>query len=289
MRATGRFGVFSGRASISQASGGTRPLVIAIHGGTYTSAYFDVDGHSLLDQAERNGITAIAIDRYGYGKTPFIDDMSILGQAALLSGALNDVWTQYRADANGVVLIGHSIGAAIALGVAGNPGELPLLGIAVSGIGVRTPAAHSAMWNSLPDLPTVEMPAAVKDQLMFGPPGSFDPAVAAASHATDAPVPKAELIDIVGGWQAQAAAICSSVRVPVHYRQAEQDRLWIVDKDEVEAFARRFSAAPRVDAAMIRNTGHCMELHAVGPALQLQQLGFALQCAVERPSSGDGT
>jgi pimeloyl-ACP methyl ester carboxylesterase len=286
MRSTGQFGIFSGRASIPQAPIGKRPLLIAIHGGTYTSAYFDVDGHSLLDRAERNGITAIAIDRCGYGKTPFIHDMSILGQAAFLSRTLNDLWTQYRGDANGVVLIGHSIGAAIALGVAGNPGDLPLLGIAVSGIGVRTPDEHSAMWNSLPDLPTVEMPAAVKDQLMFGPPGSFDPAVAAASHAADAPVPKAELIDIVGRWQAQAAAVCSSVRVPVHYRQAAQDRLWIVDKDEVEAFARRFSAAPRVDAAMIPNTGHCMELHAVGPALLLQQLGFALQCAVESTSSG---
>jgi pimeloyl-ACP methyl ester carboxylesterase len=286
MSSMGQFGVFSGRASIPQATVGANPLVIAIHGGTYTSAYFDIDGYSLLDRAGRNGIRAIAIDRYGYGKTPFIDDMSILGQAAALSGALNDLWTQYRDNARGVVLVGHSIGAAIALGVANNPGELPLLGVAVSGIGVRTPSAHSAMWNALPDLPTVEMPAAVKDQLMFGPPGSFDPAVAAASHAADAPVPKAELVDIVGGWQAQAAAVCSRVRVPVHYRQAEQDQLWIVDNDEVEAFARRFSAAPNVDAAMIRNTGHCIELHAVGPALQLQQLGFALQCAVEAASPG---
>jgi pimeloyl-ACP methyl ester carboxylesterase len=259
---------------------GPRPLVIAIHGGTYTSAYFDVEGHSLLDRAGTNGIMAIAIDRCGYGKTPFIDDMSILGQADHLSGALNDLWTQYRGDARGVVLIGHSIGAAIALGVAGNPGNLPLLGVAVSGIGVRTPGAHAAMWNSLPDLPTVRMPMPVKDQLMFGPAGSFDPAVAAASHAADAPVPKAELIDIVGGWQQQAAQVCSRVRVPVHYRQAEQDLLWIVDQDEVDAFAHRFLAAPRVDSAMIRNTGHCMDLHAIGPALQLQQLGFALQCAV---------
>lgn len=281
MRAKEQFGDFSGRASMQQATTGAHPLVIAIHGGTYTSAYFDVDAHSLLDRAGRNGIRAIAIDRYGYGNTPFVDDMSILGQATLLSGALNELWNQYRGDARGVVLIGHSIGAAIALGVASNPGQMPLLGIAVSGIGVRTPVQHSQMWNSLPDLPTVEMPAAVKDQLMFGPSGSFDPAVAAASHAADAPVPKAELVDIVGGWQARASEVCSRVQVPVHYRQAEQDLLWIVDQGEVTEFARRFSAAPRVDAAMIRNTGHCMDFHAIGPALQLQQLGFALQCAAD--------
>jgi pimeloyl-ACP methyl ester carboxylesterase len=286
LSSTGQFGAFSGRASLPEPMASPRPLVIAIHGGTYTSAYFDVAGHSLLDRAARNGIMAIAIDRYGYGNTPFIDDMSILGQAARLSGALNVLWTQYRGAARGVVLIGHSIGAAITLGVASSPGELPLLGVAVSGIGVRTPSTHSAMWNSLPDLPTVQMPATVKDQLMFGNPGSFDPAVAAASHAADAPVPKAELVDIVGGWQEQAAAVCSRVRVPVHYRQGEHDRLWIVDQGEVEAFARRFVAAPSVDAAMIRNTGHCMDFHAIGPALQLQQLAFALQCAVATVSSG---
>ena len=276
----GQFGTFTGRASSTEAVEDA-PLVIAIHGGTYTSAYFDVAGHSLLERAGRNGITAIAIDRYGYGGTPFHDDMSILGQAAALREALNDVWEEHRGEAAGVVLLGHSIGAAIALGVASDPGRLPLLGVAVSGIGVQTPGTHSAMWNSLPDLPTVEMPGPVKDQLMFGQAGSFAATMPAASHVANAPVPKAELVDIVGGWQQQAAAVCARIAVPVHYRQGEHDRLWVVDAGEIDAFAARFTASPRVDAAMVRNTGHCMDFHAAGAALHLQQLGFALQCAVE--------
>ena len=69
------------------------------------------------------------------------------------------------------------------------------------------------------------------------------------------------------------------MRVPVHYRQAEHDRLWIVDAGEIDAFAARFTAAPRVDAAMVPDTGHCMDFHTIGAALHLQQLGFALQCA----------
>lgn len=260
---------------------GPRPLVIAIHGGTYTSRYFDIDDHSLLERAGVNGVPAIAIDRYGYGGTPFIEDMSILGQAAALSHGLADVWETHRGNAVGVVLIGHSIGAAIALGIASDPGRLPLLGVAVSGIGMRTPGNHSAMWNALPDLPTVEMPGPVKDQLMFGRAGSFAAAMPAASHPANAPVPKAELVDIVGGWQAQAENVCAKVRVPVHYRQAEHDNLWVVDENEISAFGARFAAAPRVDAAMVRNTGHCMDFHAIGAALHLQQLGFAVQCAVE--------
>ena len=281
MRDQGKFGMFTGRASTPEQIEGPHPLVIAIHGGTYTSAYFDVAGHSLLDRAELNGVPAIAIDRHGYGGTPFADEMTILGQAAALREGLADLWEEHRGDARGVVLIGHSIGAAITLGIASDPGRLPLLGVAVSGIGVRTPGTHSAMWNSLPDLPHVEMPGPIKDQLMFGPAGSFGATMPAASHVAGAPVPKAELVDIVGGWQQRADEVCAKVRVPVHYRQAEHDRLWVVDRQEVDAFAQRFTAAPSVDAAMVANTGHCMDLHSIAPALHLQQLGFALQCAVE--------
>ena len=229
MTDTPRFGPFTGRASSPVANDGPHPLVIAIHGGTYTSSYFDVAGHSLLARAGVNGVPAIALARYGYRGTPVIDDMSILGQAAALRHSLKTVWDEHRGDARGVVLIAHSIGAAMALGVASDPGELPLLGLAVSGIGVRTPGAHGEMWNALPDLPTVEMPGPVKDQLMFGRPGSFAATMPAASHVANAPVPKAELVDIVGGWQRQAADVCAAVRVPVHYRQAEHDQLWVMD------------------------------------------------------------
>ena len=281
MSIEGRFGQFTGRAVTPARVEAGAPLVIAIHGGTYSSRYFDVEGHSLLDRAARNGIPAIAIDRYGYGETPFTDDMSILGQAAALSHALGQVWDEHRDEARGVVLVAHSIGAAIALGVAGRPGDWPLLGVAVSGIGVRTPGSHAEMWNSLPDLPTVNMPVPVKDQLMFGREGSFGAHMPGASHVANTSVPKAELVDIVGGWQAQAAEVCAAITVPVHYRQAEHDALWVVDQGEVDAFAARFPRSPRVDAAMVRDTGHCMDFHTVGAALHLQQLGFALQCAAE--------
>lgn len=285
MREAVTVGPFSGRRTAPGTGEGPHPLVIAIHGGTYSSGYFDVPDHSLLERAERNGVPVIAIDRYGYGDTPFRGDMSILGQAAALRDDLAAVWDEHRGDAVGVVLIGHSIGAAITLGVASDPGRLPLLGVAVSGIGVRTPGTHAAMWNALPDLPSVEMPTPVKDQLMFGQAGSFAAAMPAASHPANTTVPKAELVDIVGGWQQEAAAVCGTVAVPVHYRQAEHDKLWVVDEGEVEAFAARFTAAPPVDAAMVRDTGHCMDFHTIGAALHLQQLGFALQCAVQAPRS----
>ena len=279
-----RIGPFTAQARRAQRPLPGAPLIVAVHGGTYSATYFDVPGYSLLDRAAANGYTAIAVDRPGYGGSRSLadDEMDIAGQGAFLAEALGEVWSSEGGDHRGMFLIGHSIGAAITATIASAPRDLPLIGIALSGIGVRTPAEHGPQWNSLPQTPHVEMPGAVKDQLMFGIDGSFDGAMPAASHVADAPCPRAELIDIVGDWQRRAPAVLATIEVPVHYRQGEHDRLWVVDSDEVARFAAMFTASPRVDAALFRRTGHCIDFHHAGPALQLQQLGFALQCAAER-------
>lgn len=272
----------SGRLRLAPGAAADVPLVIAIHGGTYTSAYFDLPDSSFLARAAANGIPAIAIDRPGYGDSPALppDQMAIADQAAYLVEPLHELWALHG-EGRAVVLIGHSIGGAIAATIAGAPGDLPVAGLAVSGVGLRTPTHHGPMWASLPDEPFVGMPAPVKDAVMFGPAGSYHPSAPEASRAADAPAPKAELIAITGAWQQDVGDVLGRIRAPVHYRQAEHDALWIVSQDEVDGFAAALSQSPRVDAAMVRDTGHCMDLHHVAAAFQLQQLGFALQCGVE--------
>jgi hypothetical protein len=89
------------------------------------------------------------------------------------------------------------------------------------------------------------------------------------------------LVDIVSTWSQNALEVLQQIRVPVHYRQAEVDRLWIVNQEEADHFEMALSRSARGDAAIVRGTGHCMDFHHVGRALQLQQLAFALQCASE--------
>lgn len=269
----------SGRSHRSAAAGA--PLVIAIHGGTYTSAYFDLPGRSLLAAAAANGIPIAAIDRPGYGNSAMLaaDRMDIIGQAAFLTDALSELWERFGLDCLGMVLIGHSIGAAIAATIASAPGRLPLLGLALSGVGLTTAPGDFERWRALPDIPLVAMPSEIKDQVMFGPVGSYDADMPAAGHAANAPAPKAELLAITGAWHLTAKEVLGRIAVPVHYRQAEHDRLWIVDEAEVCGFAAALSAAPMVDARMMLGTGHCIDHHRVGPALNLQQLGFAVECA----------
>lgn len=274
------FGGLSGRSrSPSGGIAADAPLVVAIHGGTYNSAYFDLPGHSLLDRAAAIGIPSLAPDRPGYGAHPPLEDGTIAGQARFLTVALGDAWARHGAGTRGIVLIGHSIGAAIALTIAGEPSALPLIGVAVSGVGLRTPPEHATQWARLPDTSLVDLPAALKDILMFGPTTSYPPSMPAASHAASAPAPRAELIDVVATWHERVRERLGRVTVPVHYRQGEFDHLWIVDQGEVDGFRDALGKAPRVDAALMPGTGHCMDLHRIGGALQTQQLGFALQCA----------
>ena len=54
-----------------------RAVIVAIHGGATSSAYFDCPGHprlSLLRLASSLGYTAIAIERPGYGASALYQD-----------------------------------------------------------------------------------------------------------------------------------------------------------------------------------------------------------------------
>ncbi len=169
---------------------------------------------------------------------------------------MHEAWRRYGDNCRGIVLIGHSIGGAIAARIAAAPGTLPIMGLALSGVGLRTPADHRPMWEALPDAPFAELPAPLKDQVMFGPEGSFAAPMPGASHIADAPALRAELIDIVSHWQDEVRDVLGAIAVPVHYRQGEFDRLWIVDEAEVAGFAAALNRSPRVDAAMMHGTGH---------------------------------
>jgi pimeloyl-ACP methyl ester carboxylesterase len=288
-RFSDRFGelTVSGRKRLVDASvGGTdRPLIIALHGGTYSSAYFDVPGYSLIDRAEALDMSIIALDRPGYGETTPLapQDATIPKNAERLVDVIGDIWERYGHGHSGVFLIGHSIGGAITVSIAARRPSWPLLGIAVSGVGLVTPPESSDHWAALPDIPMIELPAEMKDQVMFGPEWTFSPEMPARSHVADAPVPRAELIDIVSTWHSSVREIASKVQVPVHYRQGEFDRLWITDTEQTDGFGAAFTASPEVDAALYKSAGHCIDFHRLGLAFHLDQLAFALQCAVRPP------
>jgi len=263
------------------------PLIIAVHGGTYTSEYFDIPGFSLLDRAGTLGIPIIAIDRPGYAGSTQVptSDSIILKNAEVLDEVIGELWEAYGAGTSGVFLIGHSIGGAVVTAIAAARPSWPLLGIAISGCLLEVPAETRDAFNHLPDIPYIELPSPMKDGVMFGPEASFEEGMPAASHPSDAPIPRAELIDINNGWIGRVRSVAAEVAVPVLSRQAEFDHLWITDAQQVADFGAAFTASSLVDARIVGGTGHCIDFHRAGAALQLSQLGFALECASQTSRS----
>lgn len=262
------------------------PLIIALPGGTYTSTYFDIPGYSLLDRATALGIPIIALDRPGYGgSTPLAPTESIIQQnAVVLDEVIGELWEAWGANTAGVFLIGHSIGGAIVTAIAANHPSWPLLGMAVSGCLLQVPLDSRDQWSALPAIPMIDLPVAMKDQVMFGPAGTYDTGMPQNSHPANAPVPRAELIDITTTWIARVRSEAAKVTVPVHSRQAEFDHLWMTDAQQVHDFGAAFTASPRVDAQLTPYAGHCIDFHRAGAGFQLSQLGFALECCVKKAS-----
>jgi pimeloyl-ACP methyl ester carboxylesterase len=258
------------------------PLIVALPGGTYTSKYFDLPGFSLMDRAIALGMPVIALDRPGYGDTtPFAPaEATIANNAERLDAAIGELWKRHGGKASGIFVIGHSIGGAITVSIAARNPSWPLLGIAVSGVGLETPRASTAQWAALPNIPMIDLSAPLKDQVMFGPEWTFAPPMPGLGHEADAPVPRQELIDITAVWHSVVSGIAVKVRVPVHYRQAIFDRLWVVDADQVKGFGAAFVNSPLVDAALFDHVGHCIDFHRLNGAFQLEQLAFALRCCV---------
>lgn len=274
---------YSGRTNIGagvDAAAGA-PLVIALHGGTYSSKYFDIPGYSLLDRATAAGVPVIALDRPNYvDSSPLESEGSIIfANAEVISDAIGSIWAEHGGSMAGVVLIAHSIGGAIATKIAASSPSWPLLGLATSGCCVRVPEESKGAWASLPPIPMIDLPVPMKDQLMFGPPETLNSDMPAASYPSNTSVPKVELLDITGGWIEARAETCALVTVPVFHRMGEFDHLWITSQDEIDTYKAGFTAAASVDAALQPGSGHCIDFHKPSAEFDDAELAFAKACA----------
>ncbi|MFG3133274.1 alpha/beta fold hydrolase [Streptomyces tendae] len=260
-----------------------KPLIAALHGGTYTARYFDVAGSpdgSFLDVAVAHGHPVVAFDRPGYGGSTVLEPEAntFTRHAELLGGALAQATERLGAD--GVFLVGHSIGGMIALMIAAAEPDIPLIGVSATGMGAVIPSGGAAeALGSLPAHATVDLPYDQRDQVMFGPEHTYRTEGIRQAHESYAPTPVKELVQAPKWPKEHLPAIAPKVRVPVHNALAEFDALWSSGPENVAGFAELFTAAPFVDASVARGTGHCIDHHTLGIATQLRQLAFAEECA----------
>ncbi|AHH18571.1 alpha/beta hydrolase family protein [Nocardia nova SH22a] len=238
-------GQLTGRYRLAEHPRPGAPILVLIHGGGEGSEYYDAPGHSVLDLAARSGYSAFALDRPGYHGSaslgfPSDSDHGLFdATAARLDDAITEIWRTHGGSASGVVVHGSSIGGAIALTLASRwsaehaRGEQhwPLLGLAVTDVAQQPQPWAVTAWRATPPVQTFTI-------------GGLS-------------APRPELLEIVGGWTENWSRIASSITVPVHYRLAQFDELWISRPDLIDQFAAALrTSSPSVDAATTADAFH---------------------------------
>ncbi|MFA3842600.1 alpha/beta fold hydrolase [Streptomyces aureus] len=252
------------------------PLLVCIPGGSYNSGYFDVPGHSLFAAAGERGFPIVAVDRPGYGASdPLPGDVSFAGNAGVLTDAIAGLWARQEKTCPGIVLIGHSMGGAIAVHIAARHPRWPLLGISINAIHDVPPQTVTGAWQAISRGTTINFTSEDRARYMYGPEGTHSPAVLSAAEPACAPIPVDELHEVIEGWPRDFARLAPRVNVAVHYSLADHEKLWNSTPDNISAFAGAFTAAPQMTTHTINNSGHNVDHHYAGPAFHTAQLDWA--------------
>ena len=281
---TGRFGgavPLDGRWATTQRS--ETPLLVCLHGGGYDSRYFDAPGYSLLSRAAAAGFPAVALTRPGHpaDEESARRQPSFAEAATIIADAVDDAWQRLGDGRPGVVLLGHSVGAAIAVHVAAQNPSWPLLGVSISGVGdLVNPPAIEQFSQFPPDIP-LQFPFEATRAVVYGPDWTLGTTTLADVADLAVSTPSADLVEIGTKWTGDLPHVAPAVAVPVQYALAEFDGLWVVSQERVDAFAGQFSHAPFVDASLWRSSGHNIEHHLLAHAYTLSVLAFAERCVME--------
>jgi pimeloyl-ACP methyl ester carboxylesterase len=257
-----------------------RAVVVAVHGGATTGAYFDCPDHprlSLLRLGATLGFTVIALDRPGFGSsalyssefddTPRRVDMAHRAVDAILGD---------RDRGAGVFLLAHSNGSELVLRMAGHARGTDLLGIEISGTGVRQQDAARAV---LAGASRENIPTGLR-QLLWEPAHLYPDGVAGSVRIKSGPVSPAYEGNLVTRWLDDFPALAAEVRVPVRFTLAEHERVWENGPGALAEIGALFTAAPRVTVHEQAGAGHNLSLGHAATAYHLSALSFVEECVV---------
>lgn len=254
-----------------------RGLIVAVHGGTYDSAYYDLGEGSLTVLGPADGFRVVALDRPGYGDSAGVapERLTFAEQTAILAAAID--WLAAENPGLPIVVVGHSIGGMLALRAAAAT-AVPVAGVEVSGLGeLWQPGIHE-MWGSLAgDAPAVELPPEAHAGVMLGPRDTQAADSVERDGALLRAMPMPELIDVLT-WSDQLPEVGAALTVPVSLTLAEHDNIWRSDDDAQQALAGHFTQSPGVRVSLFAGAGHSIELHANAADYVRRQLDFAADC-----------
>ncbi|UGQ15067.1 alpha/beta fold hydrolase [Yinghuangia sp. ASG 101] len=263
-----------------------RAVVVALHGGATTSAYFDCPKRpdlSLVRLGAAVGFTVVALDRPGYGASaPWAAGMASPARRVDLAYAAVDALLPSRPRGAGVFLMAHSLGCELGIRMAGDKRGADLLGLELAGTGRRyhqgsvdvlaatkKPGASRAMRIALRDV--------LWGARSLYPPGIHGGAVLASA----APAYEAE----ARTFSQDFGAFAERVRVPVQYTLGAYESVWSPGPEALADVAALFTASPRVAVNEQADSPHNLSVGLTARAYHLKVLAFAEQCAVARENA----
>jgi pimeloyl-ACP methyl ester carboxylesterase len=257
-----------------------RAVIVAIHGGATSAAYFDCPGHprlSLLRLAALHGITAIALDRPGYGASAlYADEMNEPDRrVALAYGAVDGVLADGPIGA-GVFLLAHSAGCELALRMAVAPRGEGVLGLELAGTGMNYSATAKDVMRQAS---ATHRPAGLRD-LLWQPVELYPAEV--LTGALSAPGVGYEA-EVTSNWpRRDFPAIAATVRLPVEFSVAEHESVWETTPAALAEIAAAFTASPRVVVNEVLSSGHNVSVGLTAEAYHRKVLSFIEECIEAR-------
>lgn len=266
-----------------------RAVIVAIHGGATSAAYFDCPGHprlSLLRLAATHGYTAIALDRPGYGASAlYADELNDPERrVALAHGAVDKIVGDGGRGAGGFVLA-HSAGCELALRMAVAESGSDVIGVELAGTGLRySPDAKSVISEAT----VTSRPAGLRE-LLWQPVELYPPEV--LTGALSAPGVAYES-NVTANWaRRDFPELAARVRVPVEFSVSDHERVWESTPQAVAAISALFTAAPRVVINEMADSGHNLSVGLTAEIYHKQVLSFIEECIAamrdREPKYGD--
>ncbi|WP_232374981.1 alpha/beta hydrolase [Mycolicibacterium mengxianglii] len=259
-------------------------VVVALHGGATTGAYFDCPDHprlSLLRIGAALGFTVIALDRPGFGSsalyggefddTPRRIDMAYRAVEALLGD---------RARGAGIFLLAHSNGSELALRMAADQ-----RGPARRRRGTTAPAPTTARAAPRGIVPGWRLPAPCGPRPADEPRYPRSRCPAGSVRIKSGPVSPEYEGTLVAHWQRDFPSLAAQVTVPVRFSLGEHERVWENGSAALAEVGDLFSAAPRVALHEQSGAGHNLSLGYAATAYHLSALSFVEECVIARSTT----
>ncbi|MET9491193.1 alpha/beta hydrolase [Nocardia sp. NPDC006630] len=259
-----------------------RAVIVALHGGGTSSAYFDCPGHpelSLLRTAAAAGFTALALDRPGYGSSQRFSDRFNDPQVRV-----DAMYTAIDAHLGalprgaGLFLAAHSAGCQLALRMSADRRGGQLLGLELGGTGRRrSPISDDILARPLSLRQRIS-------ELLWQPAHLYPPALAGGTLiGSGGPRPETAA---GGSWgELMFPKLAARVRIPVHYSVGEHERVWRTDAEGLADVASTFTMARRLVLAVHPHSGHNLSVGYAATAYHLSLLAFAEECVLAREIS----